>query len=576
MQLRRFQADSAPLALDAIRRAFGDDAVILSNRQVDDHVEMIATGHIDEESLASAVLDEAVDALREEPKEATSTEAVEVKPTTEPAQSTVQSPAQTEAQTEAPASPAVAAEPVPQTAVESAVTDSASSAVRSAVFPTVAAEDLPTETDVALSQSASDVKPSHVVEPVIELAVEPAAAPVPEPEPVPVPEQARVRVTVDDDLVPRLETLVSIDSESRGQPCQTAPEPTSIATDESTDASASNDQTKESAFSQEAHAGIERIEQRMQRLEANLWGELEPLKNAHIEQLLKIGIGAELAVRLVERLGPDDTTETAIRQSLSLLGASLPIGVDTTTTEPGVTVVSGPSGCGKTTAVLKLARHHVQAHGVDSVVLISADTRSGVAFEALQFHGTSLGVPVVQARNPRELGNLIGAFSSKSLVLVDHMPLDHPEAFTLPVLAADDARTLRHLLVLSANMQACALEAQASLHKQKGVTNLVLTQLDSVARLGSCFAPLIRQHLPIAYWSDSAETTVPLQRAAASVLVATAMATARKFTASADELCQLNLMRPTRHNVSCDLFSSSGTRLDATATPPTIAPVELG
>jgi len=425
MQLRRFQADSAPLALDAIRRAFGDDAVILSNRQVDDHVEMIATGHIDEESLASAVLDDAVDALREEPKAATSPEAVEVKPTTEPAQSTVKSPAQTEAQTEAPASPAVAAEPVPQTAVESAVTDSASSAVRSAVFPTVAAEDLPTETDVALSQSASDVKPSHVVEPVID-----------------------------------------------------------------------------------------------------------------------------------------------IRQSLSLLGASLPIGVDTTTTEPGVTVVSGPSGCGKTTAVLKLARHHVQAHGVDSVVLISADTRSGVAFEALQFHGTSLGVPVVQARNPRELGNLIGAFSSKSLVLVDHMPLDHPEAFTLPVLAADDARTLRHLLVLSANMQACALEAQASLHKQKGVTNLVLTQLDSVARLGSCFAPLIRQHLPIAYWSDSAETTVPLQRAAASVLVATAMATARKFTASADELCQLNLMRPTRHNVSCDLFSSSGTRLDATATPP--------
>jgi len=173
MQLRRFQADSAPLALDAIRRAFGDDAVILSNRQVDDHVEMIATGHIDEESLASAVLDDAVDALREEPKAATSPEAVEVKPTTEPAQSTVKSPAQTEAQTEAPASPAVAAEPVPQTAVESAVTDSASSAVRSAVFPTVAAEDLPTETDVALSQSASDVKPSHVVEPVIDQTVKP-------------------------------------------------------------------------------------------------------------------------------------------------------------------------------------------------------------------------------------------------------------------------------------------------------------------------------------------------------------------------------------------------------------------
>ncbi len=530
MQLRRFQADSAPLALDAIRRAFGDDAVILSNRQVDDHVEMIATGYIDDDTLASAVLDDAVDALREQP---------------------------------AAAKPAVddstGVEPV---VVEPSSAEPASAVVSSAVFPNVTpgessveAEEAPatekTAVDVPTTESACAA--GAVVQATVESVVEPLS------------EKSTVRVTVDDDLAPQLETLVSIDSQSRGHNTQTDGGKRDVKPSQEVDASVSADTPQEADTGAEQFAAIGRIEQRLQRLEANLWGELEPLKNAHIEQLLKIGIGAELAVRLVERLGPNDTTETAIRQSLSLLAASLPIGIDNSTTEPGVTVVSGPAGSGKTTSLLKLARRQIELNGADSLVLISADTRGGVAFESLQFHGGHLGVPVVQARDSRELANLVGAFANKSLVLVDHMPLDHPEAFSLPALAADDSRKLRHLLVLSATMQACSLEAQAGLHRENGVSNLILTQLDSAARLGSCFAPLIRQHVPIAYWSDSADTAVSLQRADASILVATAMATARRFTASADEICQLNLMRPTRQDVSCNLPDANGMRLDATA-----------
>lgn len=54
MSLRRFEADTMPAALAAVRAALGPDAIILSNRRHDDHVEIIATSVIDEAMLAMA------------------------------------------------------------------------------------------------------------------------------------------------------------------------------------------------------------------------------------------------------------------------------------------------------------------------------------------------------------------------------------------------------------------------------------------------------------------------------------------------------------------------------------------
>ena len=48
MQLKRFVAKTTPTALDAVKSAFGTDAIILANRKVGTDVEIIATGKIED------------------------------------------------------------------------------------------------------------------------------------------------------------------------------------------------------------------------------------------------------------------------------------------------------------------------------------------------------------------------------------------------------------------------------------------------------------------------------------------------------------------------------------------------
>ena len=244
-----------------------------------------------------------------------------------------------------------------------------------------------------------------------------------------------------------------------------------------------------------------------------------------------------------------------MRQSLALLKATLPVGVDGTGRRaPGVTVLAGPAGGGKTTTLVKLATRQVRLHGAQSTVLVAADARRIGAFESLQAYGRLLGVPVVQARGAEELAEHVAAFAHKPLVLVDHVPLELAD--TLPLPAADSLgdcdgvkRELRRLLVLPATLETSAFEAQVALHRRHRVSHVVLTQIDRATRLASCFAPLIRHALPIAHVSDDSRVLTPLGAADAATLVATAMTRGQEKASDKDEELLLNLLQPTRRVV---------------------------
>ena len=80
----------------------------------------------------------------------------------------------------------------------------------------------------------------------------------------------------------------------------------------------------------------------------------------------------------------------------------------------------------------------------------------------------------------------------------------------------------------------------------------VLTNLDTSARLGELLNAIIRHELPVAYWSDSASVQRPLQRADASVLIATAVAMRRRIEQSVDDQWLHRLVQP-----GSDLFEES-------------------
>ncbi len=510
MQLRRFTADNTPAALGAVRLALGDDAIILANRRVGDQVEIIATGQMDD---VAAMVESSVDgmpvALASRPEQGQQAHASgplsavhgqPMGPVLINADSTLK---------EGTADRTISASTT-AAAFETMRTDEQQvESVPVVADNTVSISDLSQAIDSAVGDKLSlkGIKPSLVVH------------------------------GGGKSVVGGGRDMPFNHAESAGDKKGKSAEPQTL------------DMLAAALESQ-----TQLMNQHFKSLEVNLWGGNAPNRSMHLQQLLSLGIGAELAVRLVEQTSPDLSVDMALRQSFAMLKKSLPIAHDKTFTVPGVTILYGPPGAGKTTALIKLATEHVRKFDNQSIVIICADTRRIGAFEELQAYGRLLGVPTVHAHDSAELASLTAAFTHKQLVLIDHtLPIEE-RALELPsnLMHPDTQDSVRHLFALPAMTQAATAESLIAKHCVGRPMHCVLTNLDTSARLGELLNAIIRHELPVAYWSDSASVQRPLQRADASVLIATAVAMRRRIEQSVDDQWLHRLIQP-----GSDLFEES-------------------
>ncbi len=506
MQLRRFTADSTPAALSAVRLAFGDDAVILANRRLGDQVEIIATGSdADSSSLSSYMAEQALQ--------------------------------------------------------EDSIQDNT---------PVIDSGQTGHESIAELSREIASIS---VDAPAVSLQ-EPTGL---HPDQVQLSTQSQ-RVAKDAAPVTDIDELKAVSN-----PLPSANETTVAMPDESPDTGSAvlgkqhsqaqlidpptselyESQIKHSAVLESLRQTIEQqsvqFENRFKSLEVNLWGSQSANHSLHLRQLFALGIGAELAVRLVERADASASVDDALRQSFALLKSTLPIGSDKSLSIAGTTLVTGPSGSGKTTTLIKLATQYVKTSGNQSIVIIGADSHRIGAFEELQAYGKLLGVPTVQAQDTAELESLVTAFSHKQLILIDYALPENDQKMDLPLslIPSQDSDAVRHLLVLPATMQAVTAEALLARHCSGKLIQCVLTHLDNSARLGELFNSIIRHHVPIAYWSDAQSVRIPLEKADASVLVATAVAMSRRVVPTPDDECLLRLVQPSHQLFSEPLLTDN-------------------
>lgn len=490
MQIQKFIGDSMPVVLSNLKDALGSDAIILANRRVGDHIEVIATGILDETEIENAQLFNTDTALQT---------------------------------AETPADLMVAASGSHQMDTQN------KEPVKPPVPPTSGDQPKQHNNKVSdLSMQTCKPCPTPIAESAIKLDSGPLSGENSLKRDLASPEDLNQQIASTLDAA-KAELTESISTRINQEL-----------------------QLQLDAFSAS-------MKQRLSQLEVNMWGEKDPVKSKHLQSLMEIGLGAELAVALVNRVDSEASYDDAVRQSLVDLANTLPVAFDRTLTHDGVTFITGPNGAGKTTTLLKLAAQKVQMSGADSLVLICTDAKRIGVFESLAAHGSCFGIPVVCARSQAELQELLLSYAHKDLVLVDQQFSNELENDIAPAneIIDSEERSVRHLLVLPATIQTSVAESVVSLFKDHPSARCVITNLDRPCRVGQLFTTLIRNNLRVSYWSECNDIHKPLNQASAQTLVASAIAMAKRLEITEDERYLMDLIHPRTSMSVVPMFSHS-------------------
>ncbi|WP_296891937.1 flagellar biosynthesis protein FlhF [Thiobacillus sp.] len=257
-------------------------------------------------------------------------------------------------------------------------------------------------------------------------------------------------------------------------------------------------------------AGSSRILAELSRLRGLLqnqlagfaWGAArrrDPPRVAVMQTLFAAGFGSSLARTLAARLPRGLDTEAAQRWLRQVLIRNLPVQgreADLTTTGGRYALV-GSTGAGKTTTLAKLAARGVDAHGVDQVALVAADTYRIGATAQLKVYADLLGGSLHVCEDRDGLAQLMPQLVGKKLVLIDTAGFAPSDRRTREGQALG-ALGISRLAVIAANQQGAAIE-QAMLRFGEGAAACILTKLDETPQPGAALDSVIRHRLPLAY-----------------------------------------------------------------------------
>lgn len=235
---------------------------------------------------------------------------------------------------------------------------------------------------------------------------------------------------------------------------------------------------------------------------------------AFIEKLGRTPAQAQLAQKLLD----GGFSTVLIRKMLDAMPAEVASGqadelswatqvlqrnLHTADTEPaiedrgGVFALVGATGVGKTTSTAKLAAMFAAKHGASNLGLITLDAYRVGAHEQLRAYGRILGVPVHMAHDRAALEDLLDLLSSKKLILIDTAGMAQRDSRAKELLDMLSHPSIKKLLVINAATQGDAIEDTLVAYQASACAGIVLSKLDEAVKLGPALDALIRHKLRV-------------------------------------------------------------------------------
>lgn len=158
----------------------------------------------------------------------------------------------------------------------------------------------------------------------------------------------------------------------------------------------------------------------------------------------------------------------------------------------GIFALIGSTGVGKTTSTAKLAATFAAKHGAQNLGLITLDAYRVGAHEQLRAYGRILGVPVHMAHDRAALEDLLELLSGKKMILIDTAGMAQRDGRTKELLEMLSHPSIKKLLVINASAQGDAIEDVMHAYHANQCAGVILSKLDEAVKLGPALDALIR------------------------------------------------------------------------------------
>ncbi|KWC19033.1 flagellar biosynthesis protein FlhF [Burkholderia ubonensis] len=257
-----------------------------------------------------------------------------------------------------------------------------------------------------------------------------------------------------------------------------------------------------------------------EQFDSLMWHERQrrsPVHGALTKHLFAAGFSAQLVRMVVDNLPQgegEQTFEQAAQWAQSVLESNLPVldSEEALMERGGVFALMGPTGVGKTTTTAKLAARCVMRFGASKVALLTTDSYRIGGHEQLRIFGKILGVPVHAVKDAGDLQLALSELRNKHIVLIDTIGMSQRDrAVSDQIAMLHGANTpVQRLLLLNATSHGDTLNEvvqayrSASGHPDAASPELagcILTKLDEATHLGGVLDAVIRYKLPVHYVS---------------------------------------------------------------------------